>query len=136
MKKSSFFSLATALMMTTSIQAQSSYTVTIKPSTCYQTIADFGASDCWTADFVGKYFSAAEKEKAAKWLFSQELDGNGNPLGIGLSMWRINLGAGSAEQGNNSGIDDETRRGYCYLNTNGTYDWTKSAGQQDRKSVV
>lgn len=130
MKKSSIFSFAIAMMLATHGQAQQSYTVTINPNIAYQTIADFGSSDCWTADFVGKYFSTAEKEKSAKWLFSQEFDTNGNPEGIGLSMWRVNLGAGSAEQGSNSGIDDETRRGYCYLDAKGNYDWTKSAGQQ------
>lgn len=119
-----------AMMMATSVQAQSTYTVTINPKTSYQTIVDFGASDCWTADFVGKYFSTTEKEKSAKWLFSQEMDASGNPEGIGLSMWRINLGAGSAEQGDQSGIEDVTRRGYCYLDAKGNYDWTKSAGQQ------
>ena len=130
MKKTSIFSLTAALMMTANLYAQSSYTVTINPNICYQTIADFGSSDCWTADFVGKYFSDAEKEKSAKWLFSQEMDADGNPEGIGLSMWRVNLGAGSAEQGSQSGIEDITRRGYCYLDANGNYDWTKSAGQQ------
>ena len=130
MKKTFFLSMTTALMMASQALAQSSYTITIHPNTSYQTIVDFGASDCWTADFVGKYFTTAEKEKSAKWLFSQETDANGNPEGIGLSMWRVNLGAGSAEQGASSGIDDATRRGYCYLDAKGNYDWTKSAGQQ------
>lgn len=58
------------------------------------------------------------------------MDADGTPEGIGLSMWRVNLGAGSAEQGSQSGIEDITRRGYCYLDANGNYDWTKSAGQQ------
>lgn len=74
MKKTSFLSLTAALMMTANLHAQSSYTVTVNPNICYQTIADFGSSDCWTADFVGKYFSNTEKEKSAKWLFSQEMD--------------------------------------------------------------
>lgn len=130
MEKSSVFGIAAALMIAANMQAQSSYTVNINPNISYQTIADFGASDCWTADFVGKYFSNSEKEKSAKWLFSQNFDANGNPEGIGLSMWRINLGAGSAEQGTNSNIEDETRRGYCYLDANGTYDWSKCSGQQ------
>lgn len=130
MEKSSIFGIAAALMIAANMQAQSSYTVNINPNISYQTIADFGASDCWTADFVGKYFSNSEKEKSAKWLFSQNFDANGNPEGIGLSMWRINLGAGSAEQGTNSNIEDETRRGYCYLDANGTYDWSKCSGQQ------
>lgn len=130
MAKSFLLSITSLLALAANTSAQSTYQVTISPNTTYQTIEDFGASDCWTADFVGKYFSEAEKEKSARWLFSREFDINGNPEGIGLSMWRINLGAGSAEQGNGSGIDDITRRGYCYLDAKGTYDWTKSSGQQ------
>lgn len=130
MAKSLLLSITSLLALAANTSAQSTYQVTISPNTTYQTIEDFGASDCWTADFVGKHFSEAEKEKSARWLFSRELDSKGNPEGIGLSMWRINLGAGSAEQGNGSGIEDVTRRGYCYLDAKGTYDWTKSAGQQ------
>ena len=130
MATSLLLSITSLLALAANTSAQSTYKVTISPSTTYQTIEDFGSSDCWTADFVGKHFSEAEKEKSARWLFSRELDSKGNPEGIGLSMWRVNLGAGSAEQGNGSGIEDVTRRGYCYLDAKGTYDWTKSAGQQ------
>ena len=96
----------------------------------YQTIQDFGASDCWTAEYVADYFSMTEKEKAAKWLFSQGFDSNGNPEGIGLSCWRVNIGAGSAEQGTASNIADETRRAACYQKADLTYDWTRCSGQQ------
>ena len=104
--------------------------VTVNTDKAYQTIQDFGASDCWTAEFVSDYFSTSEKEKAAKWLFSQQMDSKGNPEGIGLSCWRVNLGAGSASQGGNSNIDDETRRAECFLKEDGTYDWTRCDGQQ------
>ena len=104
--------------------------VTVDIAKTYQTIQDFGASDCWTAEFVSDYFGSTEKEKAAKWLFSQKMDSKGNPEGIGLSCWRVNLGAGSASQGSNSNIDDETRRAECFLNSDGTYDWTRCNGQQ------
>lgn len=104
--------------------------VELNPSVTHQTIKDFGASDCWTADYVGKYFDETEKANAAKWLFSQNLDANGNPEGIGLSCWRVNIGAGSASQGSNSNIEDETRRAECFMLENGSYDWTRQAGQQ------
>ena len=113
-----------------SMKAQSTFYITVDPSQTYQTMEGFGASDCWTADYVGRYFSDTQKAQAAKWLFSRQLDSNGNPEGIGLSLWRVNLGAGTAEQGSASGIDDESRRTYCYLNSDGTYDWTKNQGQQ------
>lgn len=105
-------------------------TATVNMNKTLQTIKDFGASDCWTADYVGKYFSDTEKAKAAQWLFSKETDDNGNPLGIGLSCWRVNIGAGSATQGDNSNIENETRRAECFLNEDGTYDWTRQSGQQ------
>ena len=104
-------------------------TLAIDASKTFQTIQDFGASDCWTAEYVSDYFTA-DREKAAKWLFSQQMDGNGNPEGIGLSCWRVNLGAGSADQGANSNIEDETRRAECFLKEDGSYDWTRCNGQQ------
>ena len=97
------------------VKAQSTFTITMDPTTTYQTISDFGASDCWTADYVGKYFSTAQKSQAAKWLFSQGFDSNGAPEGIGLSVWRVNIGAGSADQGSESNISDVTRRTECFF---------------------
>jgi len=95
-----------------------------------QTISSFGASDCWTTKFVGKWANSTKKNQIADYLFSMDNDANGNPKGIGLSLWRFNIGAGSFEQGVASGIPDEYRREECFLNTDGTYDWTKQAGQQ------
>ena len=125
MKKRMYVALA-SVMLTLGTRAQ---VVEVNPAITYQTIADFGASDCWTADYVGKYFNETEKAKAAKWLFSQNMDANGNPEGIGLSCWRVNIGAGSAAQGSGSNIEDETRRAECFLNEDGSYDWTRQAGQ-------
>ena len=45
-------------------------------------------------------------------------------------MWRFNIGAGSAEQGESSGIKSPWRRSECFLQLDGTYEWTKQAGQQ------
>jgi len=105
-------------------------TARIDTSVCYQTIQDFGASDCWTTEFIGDYYSEKEKAKAAKYLFSQQMDKNGNPEGIGLSCWRVNIGAGSATQGEDSNIAEEIHRTECFLNQDGTYDWTRQDGQQ------
>ena len=104
--------------------------VSIDTSMCYQTIQDFGASDCWTTEFIGDYYSESEKAKGAKWLFSQQMDADGNPEGIGLSCWRVNIGAGSATQGVDSNIEEEFHRTECFLNQDGTYDWTCCDGQQ------
>jgi O-glycosyl hydrolase len=142
-------------------------TVFINPNKEYQVMKGFGASDCWDGNWVGQYWNEeglAEgvgivpevKNQIAEWLFSQDFDENGNPRGIGLSQWRVNLGAGSHEQGNSSRIgtmnynaSNQTgrwdRRAESFLKGDtGTeivnaaaaadpadrYDWTKQAGQQ------
>jgi hypothetical protein len=103
--------------------------IKIDTSITYQTMHSFGASDCWSIQMVGKYYPLEKREKIAELLFSQEMDKSGNPKGIGLSMWRFNIGAGSTEQGTKSMITNEWRRAECFLE-NGKYDWTKQAGQQ------
>jgi hypothetical protein len=102
--------------------------IKIDTSTVYQTMHSFGASDCWSMQMVGKYYPLEKREKIAELLFSQKLDESGSPKGIGLSMWRFNIGAGSAEQGNKSMITNEWRRAACFLE-NGEYDWSKQSGQ-------
>jgi len=102
----------------------------IEPDREFQVIHSFGASDAWRCQFVGLNWPEAKKQQMAQWLFSKELDKKGNPLGIGLSMWRFYLGAGSMEQGDSSGIVNPWRRAECFLTADGTYDWSKHAGQQ------
>lgn len=89
----------------------------------------FGASDCWSMAMVGKYYPESKKQQIAEWLFSLDTDNQGNPKGIGLSLWRFNIGAGSSEQGEKSKIKSEWRRAEGFL-TEGKYDWTKQSGQQ------
>lgn len=103
--------------------------ITLKPSTVYQTIKGFGASDAWSTQFVGKNWPLEKRNKIADLLFSEEFDANGNPNGIGLDIWRFNVGAGSIYQGNNSNINDEWRRAESFLNSNG-YDWNAHQGQR------
>ncbi|MBO7608583.1 MAG: xylanase [Muribaculaceae bacterium] len=118
------------VVVATTLLADPSATV-VRLDRTHQVIVDFGASDCWLGDYVGRYFSSTMKERAAKMLFARSFDRGGNPEGIGLSNWRVNLGAGSATQGSDSNIDDPTRRTECYLNDDGvTYNWSHSAGQQ------
>jgi O-glycosyl hydrolase len=104
--------------------------IELNPDVKFQTIRNFGASDGWSTQFVGKYFSNEQKERIAEILFSKDYDTEGNPKGIGLSAWRYNIGAGTAEQGAASRINTETRRTEGFLNSDGTYDWSKQAGQQ------
>lgn len=96
----------------------------------YQTIHSFGASDCWTAKFAGKWKDENKKNAIADLLFSTAVAADGSPKGIGLSLWRFNIGAGSYEQGAASGIADEYRREECFLGTDAKYNWNKEAGAQ------
>lgn len=104
--------------------------VSVNPSERFQTIDNFTASDAWSGEFVGRYWGEAEKSHIARWLFSRETDEAGNPRGIGLSMWRVNLGGGSLEQ-ENPDILPYQRRAESYLTTDGSgYDWSKCPGQR------
>lgn len=96
-----------------------------------QTIQNFGASDGWNTERIGKYWPNEKKEKLAELLFSTEKDELENPKGIGLSAWRFNIGAGTAEQGDASRISDKSRRTEGFLNADGSgYNWNKQEGQQ------
>lgn len=102
----------------------------INTNETFQTIDGIGASDCWTANYVGRDWEESQRAQIADLLFSREIK-NGRPVGIGLSMWRTNLGSGSAIQGEASNIKNDTgHRTDCYLQEDGTYDWTQSAGQR------
>lgn len=103
-------------------------TFTIHLKNKLQTIDNFGASGAWFSEGIGKYWAPEKKERMAELLFSKGFDASGNPLGIGLSAWRFNIGGGTAEQGDSSGISNPVKRVECFLSPNGTYDWTKQQG--------
>ncbi|MBS4201209.1 hypothetical protein KHA93_16345 [Bacillus sp. FJAT-49732] len=89
----------------------------------YQEIDGFGASGAWAMDPIGAEWSEENKNKVADLLFSQD-------KGIGLSMWRFNIGAGSEETDKNI-IKDRFRRAESFkTGKNEPYDWSKQAGQQ------
>ena len=94
-----------------------------------QTMESFGASDAWQCNFIGKNWPSDKKNKIADLLFSRDFDADGNPKGIGLSLWRFNLGTGSTEQGDASDISDEWRRTECFTTDGVSYDMSKQAGQ-------
>lgn len=124
--KSIFFSLLAASPFC-SMHGQTD-TYFVNPDVCYQTIDGFGASDAWSMRFIGE-MPEETQTRVADWLFSSQDDAKGNPLGIGLSIWRFNIGAGSVEQGDSSKINSSTRTD-CFLSADGSYDWTKQRGQR------
>ena len=89
------------------LPAQHSFT--IDTTRKYQTITGFGASDAWSNDFL-MLMSETDRNIAADRLFSTDNGPDGSPLGIGLSIWRFNIGTGSSEQGDSSRIHDPYRR--------------------------
>lgn len=95
----------------------------------YQTMEGFGASDCWLPNQIGQYW-LSDRLQLARWLFSKSVV-NGQPQGIGLSMWRVNLGAGTAEIGEAGGIDADNANNRAESYFNGSvYDWNKCVGQR------
>lgn len=112
------------------VYSQEQVRISIHPDRIYQQIYGFGASDAWRCQFVGKNWPIGKREAIADLLFSKDIDHNGDPKGIGLSLWRFYIGAGSTEQGDDSGIGNIWRRAECFQNPDGTYDWTKQAGQR------
>ena len=52
-----------------------------------QTMDYFGASDCWSMQFIGLW-PQEKQNQVADWLFSTEIHENGQPKGIGLSSFR------------------------------------------------
>lgn len=120
--------LCTVLAAVSCDDAGKAKAIRVNDKVRHQTIDNFGASDAWTMRFLGE---ASDKtvRQTADWLFSMECDAAGQPLGIGLSIWRFNLTAGSAEQGAESQINEFTR-GESFFTEDGTYDWEKLRGQR------
>ncbi len=102
--------------------------VSINPAITYQTMQGIGASDCWMGNWVGRDWTGC-REQIARLMFSRKIV-DGQPEGIGMSMWRVNLGAGSAERGDKSGVQTVHRRAESFRGADGGYDWSKCAGQR------
>ncbi len=101
--------------------------VTIDVADQIQTIKGFGASDCWSAQYVGQW-PVAKRNAIADLLFETCVDQDNNPMGAGLSIWRMNLGGVSARQDN---IYDSWHQADMYLGFGRTkYDWSRCPGQR------
>lgn len=101
--------------------------VTLKLDTAitYQVIESFGTSGCWWSQYVGgwdneyKDTGVAVRDEIARLLFDKE-------YGIGLTAYRYNLGAGSADSGKGTYWDPH-RRAESFETAPFTYDWNKDA---------
>lgn len=91
--------------------------VEIFPSKRLQTIEGFGASGAWWAQSIGNWPSE-KRDKILGLLFSRE-------DGIGLTIYRYNIGAGSGDD-----IKDPWRSAETFEISQGSYDWTKDAASR------
>lgn len=91
---------------------------TIDTNTTYQTIEGWGASGAWWSPEVGTWENT---DDIVRLLYSK----NG---GIGLNIYRYNLGAGSLDDSSLYGVGTRTD---CFLNADGTYNWDADAGARN-----
>jgi len=84
----------------------------------FQTIDHFAASDCWSIQKLDSW-SEQNRNRLADLLFSTD-------KGIGLSMWRFNIGGGI----NTVTIRDPWRTVESFEIAPGQYDWSRQAGQR------
>ncbi len=83
----------------------------------HQVIDNFGASDAWTMQKIGVW-SDTSKNKIADLLFTTD-------KGIGLSLWRFNIGGGI-----NPNIRNPWRTVETFEVSEGKYDWSKQANER------
>ncbi len=89
-------------------------TITIDPEDRRQTIEGFGASGAWWAQHIGGWEDSV-RQPIIDLLFDQE-------NGIGLSIYRYNIGGGD-----NRFIMDDWRRAETFEVSEGVYDWSRDA---------
>jgi O-glycosyl hydrolase len=119
---------AAFILLSVQLQAQQQAAVQIDFAQTRQVIRNFGASDAWSCKYIGQW-PEAKKEAIADWLFSMDTLPGGQPKGIGLSLWRFNIGAGSAQQGDSSGIANAWRREESFWEPDGSWNFRRQAGQ-------
>ncbi|TFH06515.1 MAG: hypothetical protein E4H09_00020 [Spirochaetales bacterium] len=89
----------------------------------HQIIDNFGASQAWWVDIVGRDFPAESMERIADLLFDRE-------KGIGLSATRFNIGAGS-ESYDTEYVENWFMRSGCFqCGPNAPFDWSAHEGQR------
>lgn len=117
---------ALALLCTACVPALAEVSMKIDETKTYQTIESFGTSGAWWSQYAGtwdsKYMNTmrTNRQRIATLLYDPN-------YGIGLTNYRYNLGAGSADSGNGD-YSDVNRRAQSFEVAPGVYDWTKDKG--------
>lgn len=97
--------------------------IIINPDIKYQTFESFGASGAWWAQIVGDWIHIDnESGKQVRDRISELLFSNNN--GIGLSVYRYNIGAGSKHSGKGE-YSMPARSTECFELSKGNYDWNR-----------
>lgn len=100
-------------------------TLTMDTSKKYQILESFGTSGCWWSQYVGGWDNEYKdtghtvRDEIAMLLFDKD-------YGIGLTCYRYNIGAGSADSGKGTYWDPH-RRTHSFETAPLTYDWNKDA---------
>ncbi len=100
-------------------------TLTLLTDSSHQTIKHFGSSAAFNLNEVTEDWQKKNLDRLADFIFSRMYGPTGKPKGIGLSSFRIELGAGSRDQGDSSRVARVNARTECPLRPNGSYDWSK-----------
>ena len=97
--------------------------IIINPDIKYQTFESFGASGAWWAQIVGDWTHIDnESGKQVRDCISELLFSKNN--GIGLSVYRYNIGAGSKHSGKGE-YSMPARSTECFELSKGSYDWNR-----------
>lgn len=102
---------------------ESPISLTVDLTAAHQVMESFGTSGCWWSQYVGGWDNEyrdtgkSVRDEIAMLLFDRD-------YGIGLTSYRYNIGAGSADSGKGS-YSDPHRRTESFETAPGTYDWSK-----------
>lgn len=115
---------ASAIADTEATPRPAYHTMTVDTSVTYQTMESFGTSGAWWSQYVGGFSECvyedsdvSTREAIARLLFDRE-------EGIGLTCYRYNLGAGSADSRKGT-FSDPHRRAQSFETAPGEYDFAK-----------
>jgi len=112
----------------------SALTLTVQWDETHQTLHGFGASGPWTIPDLWKDgWSESQINQMADLLFSQEMGDQGNPEGIGLSLWRFVIGTGSAQnEGNDCTASGKRLETFLDEVQDGelVFDWSKQRAER------
>lgn len=107
------------------VQAQPALRLTIRPDSVYQTLDNIGTSAAFELNEITDAWSKPNLDTLAMLLFDTTFKADGSPRGIGMSGFRVEIGACTVDNGDTSRITRETARSQCPLRPNGSYDWTR-----------